>query len=141
MAGIGSQRGWWIAAPILLFFAATGLLWPILDGKVSGPEIQEGALAGSSGYTDSVKVETWNWKRDRSGSIFAVYGTIENRSGRDLAAVTLQLRTEDEAKNTLSTHAIVVARLPAHSRKPFREDVPRTGKEAMGFLDVAKVLP
>ncbi len=130
MAGSGSQRGWWIAVPILILFAATGLLWPILDGELPGPEEGPHGLVVENVLTDSVKVESWNWKRDRSGSIFAVYGTLENRSGRDLAVVTLQLRTEDDAKNTLSTHTISVSRLPARSKRPFREDIPRTGKEA-----------
>lgn len=141
MAGSATQRGWWISVPVLLFFVVTGLFWPILDGEVSRPGPAHQDLTQAAAYTDSVRVESWNWKRDRTGSIFAVYGTLENRSGRDLAVVTLQLRTEDDAKNTLSTHTIVVSRIPARTTRPFREDVPRSGKEAMGFLDVVKVVP
>ena len=64
MAGSGSHRGWWIAVPILLFFAATGLFWPVLDGGLSAPDTQHEDLARANAYTDSVQVESWNWKRN-----------------------------------------------------------------------------
>ena len=141
MAGSGSHRSWWIATPILLFFVATGVFWPILDGEVSGPATQLEGMSRANVHTDSVRVESWNWKRDRSGSILAVYGILANQSGRDLTGVILRLRTEDDAKNTLSTHTIIVPRLPARSKRPFREDIPRTGKESMGYLDVVNAAP
>ena len=83
-----------------------------------------------------VEVANWNWKKDRSGRILAVFGTVRNNTSETFSSVTLELRTEDETKTVVGRHRISVGRLGPKEERPFREDVPRTGQETMGFLEV-----
>jgi hypothetical protein len=90
---------------------------------------------------DSVSVLSWEWRDDKTGSLFAVWGVVKNESSRALGEVVLQLRTVDEDSNTIAHHTIKAIGLAPHSTKPFRKDVPRTGRENKGFLTVLRVIP
>lgn len=83
-----------------------------------------------------VEITTWNWKKDRAGRILAVFGMVKNRTPEAYSRVILELRTEDEDKEVIARHAIEVGRVEGNAERPFREDVPRTGREHMGFLEV-----
>ena len=88
-----------------------------------------------------VKILNWNWKKDVTGRIFAVFGKVENLTDGELKNVKLELRTEDAQKSVLARHLVPVGDMPPRSKRPFREDVPRTGKESMGYLEVKSVGP
>ena len=88
---------------------------------------------------DSVQVTSWDWREDRTGTIFAVYGTVRNLSSQGFREVVLEQRAEDADGQTIARHPVTLRSLPAGKEKPFREDVPRSGKEAKGFLEVKRV--
>lgn len=127
--------GWWIAGAVILFLAATGILWPFLDDEPPARRAGE-----ADAYMDSIKVTTWTWKDDRTGSIFAVYGTVRNLGSQDLRQVVLELRAEDENGQEVARYPIIARDVEAGEEQPFREDVPRTGREARGFLDVKRLV-
>ena len=131
MAASPSGRGWWFVVPVLLFLLIVGIFWPFLDDEA--PPAESPAI-------DSVQVISWEWKSDRSGALFAVYGQVQNLGDRHIKQAVLELRAQDEDGRTLSRHSIVVKEIPAGGKKPFREDIPRTGKESMGFLEVREVI-
>ena len=83
-----------------------------------------------------VEIVAWNWRKNVSGRILAVFGTVRNKSPESLSRVILELRIEDQAKNVIARHLIDLGELPANADKPFREDIPRSGKEAKGYLEV-----
>ena len=134
MAESNTGRGWWFATPIIIFFLFTGIFWPFVDDEGLTKALPLDLM-------DAVEITSWQWKRDRPGKIFAVYGTIKNRTNKDIQKVVLELRTEDKDKKTLGTHLIGVLNLTANAEKPFRQDIPRTTLEAMGYLNVSKVIP
>ena len=131
MAASASGRGWWFVVPVLLFLLIVGIFWPFLDDEA--PSTERPAL-------DSVEIVSWEWKSDRSGTLFVVYGQVQNLGDRHIKQAVLELRVQDEDDRTLSRHSIVVKEVPAGGKKPFREDIPRTGKESMGFLEVREVI-
>ena len=126
-------RGWWVAVPVIALFVLGifWIFWPFVDNGDPPPD--EGASA--------VKIVSWNWKKDRTGTIFAVYGSVRNLGDSDIRQVVLELRTIDEEDQIIARHPITVADLPAGGEKPFRKDVPRTGNEARGFLEVLDINP
>ena len=83
-----------------------------------------------------VEIVSWTWRKNVSGRILAVFGTVRNKTPEPFARVVLELRTEDESKKVLARHPIVVGKLEANADKPFREDIPRSGLEATGYLEV-----
>ncbi|MBS09992.1 MAG: hypothetical protein CME19_00120 [Gemmatimonadetes bacterium] len=115
-----------VAACVLI----VGIAWGSLD---LGPE------PGPPNTDNLIEILNWNWKRDRSGNVLAVFGTVRNNTPETYGRVTLELRTEDEDKTVLARHAIEVGGVLAGAEKPFREDIPRTGSEAMGFLEVKRL--
>lgn len=135
MAQERSGLGLWVAGAVILFLVATGILWPFLDD-----EPPAGKAEVADAYLDSVKVTSWDWRDDRTGSIFAVYGTIRNLGAQDIRQVVLELRAEDAEGQTVGRYPIIARNLAAGAEKPFREDVPRTGREAKGFLDVTRLV-
>ncbi|MDA0747844.1 MAG: DUF3426 domain-containing protein [bacterium] len=145
MAESGSRFGGWIAILILLFFLFTGLFWPILDNepaRVPHLATPSGASAVDLGKTvsiDSVNIVSWDWRDDRTGQTFAVWGVLRNVSNQHVNSVVLELRTEDANGQPLTRYPIISKNLPPGQEKPFRADVPRTGREAKGFLDVKRV--
>ena len=136
-----SSRGWWPALLALLILLIAGLYWPLGDSDSPSTRKQVHGPGETDPLLDSVKVVSWNWKPDRTGQIFAVYGQVQNLSGRNLKQVVLQFRTQDENEQTIARHPIIVNNFSPGQKKPFREDVPRTGGEAMGFVEVQKVHP
>lgn len=91
-----------------------------------------------AGKDPRIQIVSWNWKKDRSGKILAIYGSIRNLTDRDIQSVVLELRTE-AGGNPIGHHALRVKNIPAGGDKPFREDIIRTGKEEMGYLTVKTV--
>jgi hypothetical protein len=85
---------------------------------------------------DQVEVTSWNWKKSVNGRILAVFGSVKNKSRVTFEDVVLELRVEDETKTVLVRHTIRVGKLNGEEERPFRKDILRTGKEAMGFLEV-----
>jgi len=85
--------------------------------------------------SEQVEVLDWNWKKDRSGRILAIFGNVRNNTETAFDEVVLELRTEDAEKKVLARHPIVVGKLGPNATRPFREDVPRTGDEAMGYVE------
>ena len=83
---------------------------------------------------------SWNWKDDRTGTIFAVYGTVKNLGNQDIQQVVMELRAEDADGQSVGRYPIIARNLPAGAEKPFREDVPRTGREVTGYLDVKRLV-
>ncbi len=136
-----SGRGWWPALLALLIFLVAGIYWPFGDDKTPSTRKQVAAPREADPLLDSIRVASWVWKPDRTGRINAVYGQVQNLSNRTIKQVVLQFRTQDENEQTIARHPIIVNNLQAGGKKPFREDVPRTGREAMGFVDVQKVNP
>jgi len=99
-----------------------------------------GSPPSVSGPThDGVEISSWTWKKDRSETVFAVYGQVRNTTDHSISQAVLELRTVDDSDAEVARHRIAVANLPAQGSKPFREDVPCTGREARGFLDVIEV--
>lgn len=135
MAASKSGRGWWLAVPVLLFFLFTGLFWPFLSDE------KEPVPRQTAPPTESVEIASWTWKKNRSGTLHAVYGEVRNLSDQDFKQVVLELRTQDENEQTIARYPITVNNLPAGKKKPFRKDVPRTGREAKGFLEVREAIP
>ena len=130
-----SGKGWWIGVPIILVLLLAVILWPALKGKDPAPVVDH-----SKAYLDSVTVLSWEWRDDRSGELFAVWGMVKNESQRKLSQVTLGLRAADAEGNTLSTYPIPVGQMKPGETKPFRQDVLRSGKEKQGFVTVQDVL-
>lgn len=121
----GSKTGEIVAIVVCAVLMGAG--WQSLDlGPEPGPPMD----------TDLVEVTNWNWKRDRSGRILAVFGSVQNNSTVAFKSVILELRTEDEDKTVLGRHTIIVGSLGPNETKHFREDIPRTGLESMGYIDV-----
>jgi hypothetical protein len=141
MAETGSGRIWWIAILIVLFLAFTGLFWPYLDDEESAENKFAETAVPKDPMVDSVSVLSWEWRDDRTGSLFAVWGVVKNESSQTLGEVVLQLRTVDEDSNTIARHTIKANDLAPLGTKPFREDIPRTGRENKGFLTVLRVIP
>jgi hypothetical protein len=83
-----------------------------------------------------VEVTTWNWKKDRSGKILAVFGSIRNNTSEAFKSVVLELRTEDASETVIGRHTIFAGALGSKATKPFREDITRSGTEAMGYISV-----
>ena len=135
MASPNPGRGWWLAALVILFLVFTGIFWPFVDDERPAER-----TSSADPYVDSVRVTSWNWRDDRTGTIFAVYGTAKNLSSQDIRQVVFELRAEDADGQTIARHPVTLRKLPAGAEKPFREDVPRSGKEAKGFLDVKRVV-
>lgn len=140
MSASGSGRGWWLVVLILLFFLFTGLFWPFVDDE-KPPETQQPASEAPASLKDSVTVVSWDWRDDRTGSLFAVWGIVRNESSRDIDEVILELRTVDADSNVIARYGIRARNVPAGQEKPFRGDVPRTGREVRGFLEVNAVVP
>ena len=136
MSSIESGKGWWIAVPIVLLLLLVALFWPIVS-KDDGSS----APVPTVSYIDSAKVTSWDWRADRSGKLFAVWGMVKNESGRQLTLVTLQVRTVDAQGHTIATYPIPAGSLKPGEVKPFREDIPRSGKEDKAFVIVWDVLP
>lgn len=90
----------------------------------------------SSGEKDQVEITSWNWKKSIDGRILAVFGSIKNKSQVTFKDVVLELRVEDETKAVIVRHSIRIGKLSGEEERPFRKDILRTGKEAMGFLEV-----
>ena len=88
-----------------------------------------------------MRILNWDWRRDRSGAILAVYGVVQNQGDRDLRNVVLEFRAQDTDGNPTGTATITVEDLAAGQKKPFRQDLPPTGKEVMAFLEVRKASP
>ena len=82
----------------------------------------------------------WRWNRTVSGSMLAIHGTVRNNTTRRFKQVHLQLRIENQDGSVVARHLIVVRNLGPGEEKPFREDVPRTGREDMGFMEVVRVV-
>jgi hypothetical protein len=97
-----------------------------------GPEL--GPL--STGEQGKVEVVSWNWKQSRNGQILAVFGNVENKTRTNFEEVVLELRVEDKIGLVLARHTIHVGKLGAEEKRPFREDILRSGKEEMGYLEV-----
>jgi len=117
--------GEWVSLGV--FSILIVMAWSQFDlGHESGPP------AGPS----QVEVSSWNWKGSRNGQILAVFGSVVNKSNQAFSDVVLELRVEDEGKNVLGRHQINVGNLKANATKPFREDIPRSGKESMGYIEV-----
>ena len=135
MAGERNSPGLWLVALAVAFLAITGVLWPFFDDE---PSVQRSANTDT--YVDSIQVTSWNWKDDRTGTIFAVYGTIKNLGSQDIQQVVMELRAEDADGQSVGRYPIIARNLPAGAEKPFREDVPRTGREATGYLDVKSLV-
>ena len=95
-----------------------------------------GHESGPPAGPNQVEVSSWNWKGSRNGRILAVFGSVVNKSNQAFSDVVLELRVEDEGKNVLGRHQINVGNLKANATKPFREDIPRSGKESMGYIEV-----
>ena len=131
MAGAGSGRLRWVVLALVAAVVAAGIY--LLSAGDGSPPSSPGRAH------DAVEIASWTWKKDRSGSVFAVYGQVRNLTDEDFSQVVLELRTVDEQDAEVSRHPIVILALPAHGQKPFREDVPRTGREARGFLEVREV--
>ena len=83
-----------------------------------------------------VEVLTWNWRKDRTGKTLAVFGSVRNNTSESFTSVVLELRTEDASKIVIDRHTILVGPLGPNTEKPFREDISRSGLEAMGYLEV-----
>ncbi len=127
--------GLWVVGLVALFLAVTGVLWPFLDDE---PDKKNAAKSDT--YADSVQVASWEWRSDRTGSIFAVYGTVRNLGNQDLSQVVMQLRAEDQDGQEVGRYTILARNVGAGEEKPFRRDVPRTGKESTGFLEVKRTV-
>jgi hypothetical protein len=117
--------GEWVSLGVFSVLILLG--WSQFD---LGPE--PGPPAGPS----QVEVTSWNWKGSRNGRILAVFGTVVNKSTQAFSDVVLELRVEDEEKSVLARHQIKVGNLKANAKKAFREDIPRSGKESMGYIEV-----
>ncbi len=123
-----SHKFQWIIAAIALAIAGAGFF--ALENLGEGPAKDDS--------DERIQIVSWNWKKDRTGKVLAIYGSVRNLTDRDFQSVTLELRTEADGK-PIGHHTIRVKNLPAGADKPFREDVVRTGKEEMGFLTVKSV--
>ena len=140
MADVRSKLGWWISGLVILFFVVTWLFWPLLDDESSTRE-QTTGLNEENRLLGSVRILNWDWRRDRSGSVLVVYGVIQNQGDRDLKDVVLEFRAQDADGNLTGAATITVENLGAGQKKPFRQDLPPTGKEVMAFLEVRKASP
>ena len=87
-----------------------------------------------------VEIVSWNWRKNVSGKVLAVFGTVRNKTPEPFGRVVLELRIEDNNKTVLARHSILVGRLEANADKPFREDIPRSGQEATGYLEVKSLI-
>jgi hypothetical protein len=117
--------GEWVSLGV--FSIVIIMAWSQFDlGPESGPP------TGAS----QVEVSSWNWKGSRNGRILAVFGSVVNKSTQEFSDVVLELRIEDEDKNVLARHQINVGNLKANTNKHFREDIPKSGKESMGYIEV-----
>ena len=139
MAVTQSGRVWVFAILALILVGLVALYRGAEEKPGLAPEATQ-TEAQSDVMLDSVKVLSWEWREDKSGSLYAVWGMIKNESSRELNRVVLQLRTVDEDSNTISRYSIKAMNLPPLSTKPFREDVPRTGREHKGFMTVLKIV-
>ena len=108
MAGNRGGLGLWVAGAIIAFLAVTGILWPFLDDEQPARNV-----TAADPYVDSVQVTSWNWKEDRSGSIFAVYGTVKNLGSQDIQQVVLELRAVDADGQPVARYPIIARNLPA----------------------------
>ncbi len=122
---VGKKAGEWIALGACAAILGSG--W---YGFELGPEPSQ------PGEAKLVEIVSWNWKRDRAGRILAVFGTVRNNTPEPYTNVVLELKTEDEAETVLARHAIQIGPIDANADKPFREDIPRTGRERMGYLEI-----
>lgn len=120
----------WLLPLIVLFLVVTGITWPFLDDEDIRPESKQ----------KDVVILSWKWNKSVAGDFFAVQGEVENTSAKNFQAVTLILRTVDDAGDPLGQHGIPIGPLEAGQRKLFREDVPRSGKEAAGVVEVAEAV-
>jgi hypothetical protein len=121
----------WLLPLIVLFLVVTGITWPFLDNEQTGPQAPK---------TDVV-ILNWKWNKSVAGHIFAVFGEIENTSAANFSEVILEIKTADADDNILNRHPISAGPLEAGKRKYFRHDLPRTGDEAAGFLEVVRTIP
>ena len=137
MASSLTDKVWWLAVPVLLFFLVTGIIWPFLEDEDQPANSAPIAVS----WVDSVQVLSWDWRHDRTGNIFAVFGVIKNLSSKDFRQVTMHMRTHDQSDEMIGKYSIVVKDLKAGAEKPFREDIRRSGIEEMGFLGVHSVEP
>lgn len=122
--------------PVFLFFLITiTLLW-IFQGndKESIPQQNHSS-------TKSIKINFWNWKKNKKGTLFSVFGEVQNLSDETFKRVILELRTKKKNGQLLSRHNITVKNLLNGEKKFFREDLPRTGQEENGFLEVKNAIP
>ena len=140
MAAIQSGRVWMFAILALILVGLIALYRGGEEPREQAPESTQTAVPRDV-MLDSVKVLSWEWREDKSGSLFAVWGMVKNESSRELNQVVLQLRTVDEDSITISRYSIKAMKLPPLSTKPFREDVPRTGREQKGYLTVLRITP
>ena len=134
MAASEPGRRRWFALLVIIFLVFTGIFWPLLDNKKPVPSSVKTAHP-------AVEIVSWNWKKDRTGNIFAVYGQVRNLTGKTIEQVVLELRTVDGEEQVIARHPIAVADLLPGQEKPFRKDLPRTSEETMGYLEVHKVVP
>ena len=141
MAETGSGRIWWIAILIVILLTSATLFWPSPDNDETSMQPATKSELEDDPMVDSIKVVSWDWRDDKTGSLYAVWGIIKNESAQELAKVVLQLRTIDVDSNTIARYTIKTNGLAPQSTKPFREDVPRTGREHKGFLTVLRVAP
>ena len=116
---------WTILAVVVLILGATAVRF-------------EPGEPVASGGDHRIEIVRWNWKKDRSGGVLAVYGAIRNLTDREFPSVLLELRTVAGGK-TLARHSIRVHNVLPGVERPFREDVPRTGQEELGYLSVKTV--
>jgi hypothetical protein len=128
-----NARSGWLAVPIILFLAVTGIFWPFLDDEEPADTLKSSV--------DDVVVLNWKWNRSVSGHIFAVFGELENKGSTDLLGVLLELRTVDADDNTLNRHRFQAGEILAGQRKHFRHDIPRSGKEERGHMTVVETTP
>ncbi len=123
-----SHTAQWIVATLAIVIVGAGLYTFEAPSQQPTKKVGEG----------QIEIAGWNWKKDRSGKILAVYGSVRNLTDQDIPSVVLELRTEAAGK-PISHHAIRIRNIPAGGEKAFREDVIRTGKEEMGFLTIKSV--
>ena len=123
------KAGQWSALAVCLIVLGLGV-----SGFELGPE------PTSQAGREKIEVVNWNWKQSVNGRILAIFGSVRNPTSKPFDQVILELRTEDDQKKVLARHAINVGRVDAKTEKAFREDVPRTGQEAMGFVEVRSLI-
>ena len=115
-----------VSLGVILIILAIGLAGFELGSESDPPSSEK----------DQVEITSWNWKKSVNGRILAVFGSVKNKSRVTFEDVVLELRVEDETKAVLVRHKIRVGKLSGEEERPFRKDILRTGKEAMGFLEV-----